>query len=213
MISDSTRAGLKFLIYDPFKDPEKNKPNLYSWKANNSFRLKNLKPAVSIYGGVNLMADNNPFTPQFPSMTYRGMIAAQSRLTARAVFINNLIVNHITSDYMGYEFISSFQQAFRNPRWSIFPEYQGFFKGYQQANLVRSGLVYLFSKKLQADLNFGTSLDLTDERYFGGFGLSYRVDRHKDKLISDGTERPGGPIKKNAMKKKIGKKKKPKKKR
>ncbi|HCO84919.1 MAG TPA: transporter, partial [Arenibacter sp.] len=35
------RIGLKFLVYDPFKNPENNKPNLYSWKANYGFKLKN----------------------------------------------------------------------------------------------------------------------------------------------------------------------------
>src|SRR3990167_5092044 len=55
------RLGLKYLLYDPYKNTENNKPNLYSWRANNKFRLKNLIPAVSLYGGANFNLGDNPF--------------------------------------------------------------------------------------------------------------------------------------------------------
>src|SRR5690606_25602012 len=50
----SNTFGAKFLVYDPYKKRDKEAPNLYSWKANNKFRWRELIPAVSVYGGVNL---------------------------------------------------------------------------------------------------------------------------------------------------------------
>src|SRR5690606_22078147 len=32
------RLGLKYLVFDPYKNPEFSKPNLYSWKANHRFQ-------------------------------------------------------------------------------------------------------------------------------------------------------------------------------
>ena len=39
--------GAKYLIYDPYKNSENEKPNLYSWKANHRFKWSALIPAVS----------------------------------------------------------------------------------------------------------------------------------------------------------------------
>src|SRR5690554_1177849 len=32
--------GAKYLVYDPFRNAEEEKPNLYSWKANRAFKWK-----------------------------------------------------------------------------------------------------------------------------------------------------------------------------
>ena len=47
--------GIKYLIYDPFKKEEKI--NVYSWKANNGFKIKHLIPAVSLTAGANFIFD------------------------------------------------------------------------------------------------------------------------------------------------------------
>ena len=52
--------GIKFLIYDPFKKEEKT--NVYSWKANNGFKIKHLIPAVSLTAGGNFkFGKNHPY--------------------------------------------------------------------------------------------------------------------------------------------------------
>ena len=52
--------GLKFLVYDPFK--KERKVNVYSWKANNGFKIRELLPAVSITIGPNISFEkDNPF--------------------------------------------------------------------------------------------------------------------------------------------------------
>ena len=55
------RIGLKYLIYDRYKSEERNKPDLYSWKANYGFKFKNLIPSISVYGGATFNIGENPF--------------------------------------------------------------------------------------------------------------------------------------------------------
>ena len=109
------RIGLKYLVFDPFKDPEKNKPNLYSWKANHGFKLKNLIPAVSVYAGANFTFGNNPFYPNEPSFSPRAMVATQSRVTARMVLITNFIYDRIGTDFPEMSYIISISHALKKP--------------------------------------------------------------------------------------------------
>ena len=52
--------GVKYLLYDPFK--KEKSTNVYSWKANNGFKLRELIPAVSLTLGTNInFESNNPF--------------------------------------------------------------------------------------------------------------------------------------------------------
>ena len=41
--------GAKYLVYDPYKNAEEAKPNLYSYHANRNFQWKSLIPAVAVY--------------------------------------------------------------------------------------------------------------------------------------------------------------------
>ena len=202
------RAGLKFLIFDPFKNPENNKPNLYSWRANNKFQFKNLLPAVSLYGGATFNLGNNPFCPEDETISYRGMISTQSRLTPKSTLITNVAYDRITTDFPEWNYVISFQRAFRNPKWSIFLEHQGIVSDRYSDTLFRTGVAHLFSENFQMDLNFGGSIKTTPSRYFGSFGLSYRLDFHQDKLVPINKQRPEGKIKRGAMKKQRPKKKK-----
>ena len=45
--------GAKYLFFDPYRKRQIEKPNLYSWKANNGFKWKDLIPAISVYAGAN----------------------------------------------------------------------------------------------------------------------------------------------------------------
>ena len=89
------RIGLKYLVFDPFKNPEANKPNLYSWRANNKFQLKNLLPAISVYGGATFNLGENPFFREDETISYRGMVSLQSALTPRLVLISNIAYDRI----------------------------------------------------------------------------------------------------------------------
>lgn len=195
------RLGLKFLVYDPYKDPQRNKPNLYSWRANNVFQLRNLLPAVSVYAGANFVLGDNPFYPEDPTVSPRAMIATQSKLTPRFVLISNISYDRIGTDFPEWGYLLSLQHAFRNPKWSVFVENQGISSDRYSDILLRSGLAHLFNENFQADIHFGTSFKSTPTRIFGTIGFSYRLDFHRDSPVEiDNGD--GGPIERNSMKKK-----------
>jgi len=199
------RLGVKYLIYDPYKNPDRNKPNLYSWRANNLFQLKNLVPAVSLYAGANFVLGDNPFYPEDPTISPRAMIATQSKLTPRMVLISNVAYDRIGTDFPEWSYLISVQHAFRNPKWSVFLENQGISSDRYSDVLLRSGLAHLFNKNFQADIQLGASFKSTPTRIFGTMGFSYRLDFHNDSLISNGN---GKSIKRNSMKKRKKKKQK-----
>jgi len=196
------RIGLKFLIYDRYKE---DKPNLYSWRANNVFQLKNLIPSVSLYAGANFVLGENPFYVGDPSYSPRVMVATQSRLTPKFVLISNFAYDRIGSDYPEMSYLFSISHAFRNPKWSVFLENQGIKSDRYSDFLLRSGVAHLFNENLQADFNLGASVKNSPSRIFMSMGVSYRFDFHKDapKAIEDqNANENGGEIKKKSLKKK-----------
>lgn len=200
------RIGLKYLIYDRFKNPERNKPNLYSWRKNNLFQWGNLIPSVSLYGGATLNLGDNPYYPGDPTVSYRGMVATQSRLTPRMVLITNIYYDRISSDDPELGYMASISYGFRNPKWSAFLENQGLKSDRYSDVLLRGGTAYLLSEDLQVDLSMGASFKDTPSRIFVSAGCSYRFDFHSDpKPIEEqkaGENGDEGPIKKNSMKRK-----------
>lgn len=199
------RLGLKFLVYDRYKSPERNKPNIRSWRANNVFQLKNLIPSVSIYGGATFNLGENPFYIGDPTVSYRAMVATQSKLTPRFVLISNIAYDRISSLFPEMSYLVSLSYAFRNPKWSSFVENQGIKSDRYADVLLRAGVAHLLKENLQVDLNMGASFKNTPSRIFVSAGMSYRFDMHQDKEIpiedQEAVEN-GGAIKKNAMKKK-----------
>jgi hypothetical protein len=197
------RLGIKYLLYDPYKNPERTKPNLYSWRANNKFQLKDLVPAVSVYAGATFTLGDNPFYPEDPIVAPRAMIATQSSITSRLVLISNLIYDKIGTDFPEMEYLISLSHAFKNPKWSVFIENQGIKSDRYADILFRTGIAHLFSKSFQADINVGASIKNTPTRMFGALGFSYRVDFHQDeiKAIDDQKAGQNGDfIKKNDFK-------------
>jgi len=199
------RVGLKYLLYDRFKNPERSKPDIYSWKANYGFKFKNLIPSVALYGGATFNLFENPFYVGDPTVSYRAMVVTQSRLTPRFVLIMNFAYDRITAPFPEMSYLVSLSHGFRNPKWSIFVENQGIKSDRYSDSLIRGGIAYLITDHLQTDLNMGASFKNTPSRIFMTVGASYRFDFHQDKLIPIEDQKAGengGPIKKNAMKKK-----------
>lgn len=198
------RLGLKFLVFDPYKNPERNKPNLYSWRANHKFQFKNLLPAISVYAGANFVLGDNPYYPGEPTISPRAMIATQSRMTPRMVMITNIAYDRIGTDFPELSYLISFSHAFRNPKWSAYLEHQGIQSDRYSDLLLRGGVAYLVNERLQVDVGLGASFKNTPSRVFVNAGGSYRFDFHKDKLVPIDDQKAigsGGPIKKNSMKK------------
>jgi hypothetical protein len=192
------RIGAKYLIFDPYKNPERNKPNLYSWRANNVFQLRNLIPAVSLYAGANFNFGDNPFYPEDPSFSPRALVATQSRLTPRFVLITNIAYDRIGTDFPELSYLISLSHAFRNPRWSVFVENQGIDSDRYSDILLRSGIAYLIHKDFQADVSMGYSFNNNPSSIYFTGGISYRLDYHQDKAIN--VEK--SQIKKSSMNKK-----------
>ena len=49
-----TSVGIKYLVFNPFKNKDWYKTNLYSWRANNKIKAIDFIPALSINIGLNI---------------------------------------------------------------------------------------------------------------------------------------------------------------
>ena len=162
-------------------------------------------------GGATFNIGDNPFYLGDPTVSYRAMVATQSKLTPRFVLITNTAYDRISTDFPELNFLISLSYAFRNPKWSTFVENQFIDSDRYSDVLIRAGIAHLLKENLQLDVNMGASFKNTPSRIFVSAGGSYRFDFHKDapKAIEDQKAgENGGPIKKNAMKKKKDEKKK-----
>ncbi|MCF8714146.1 transporter [Joostella atrarenae] len=173
--------GVKYLVYDPYKNPENNKPNLYSWKANNHVQWRDLIPAVAVYAGANFNFGDNAFYPNDPQVSPKVMIATQNHFTANWVLVMNFVYDKFTSDDPLFNYVITLTHALPDPRYSIFVEHQGYKSDAYGDGIFRAGAARLFEKNLQVDASLGINIKDTPSRFFGSIGLSYRLDNHKDK--------------------------------
>ena len=191
--------GIKFLIYDPFKKEEKT--NVYSWKANNGFKIKHLIPAVSLTAGGNFILGNNHpypygdffdvlYRPHFyqnlgvstekePFFSLRGVLATQSHFLRTWVFVTNWNVHRILTDYLEKSYILTLTHTF-HPLWSVYIENQGIYSSIYQDTLLRLGAAYLYNNDLQIEATLGSNLKDSPSQWFVNAGISYRLDFHKD---------------------------------
>ncbi len=191
--------GLKFLFFDPFKNPDE--VNVYSWKANNGFKIKQLIPAVSLTAGVNYdpLKDNPyPFGDLFndlyrpifyqnlrqpldtePRMSLRATLATQSHFLGTWVFVTNWNVHRILTDYLEKSYILTLTHTF-HPLWSVYIENQGIYSSIYQDTLLRLGAAYLYNNDLQIEATLGSNLKDSPSQWFVNAGISYRLDFHKD---------------------------------
>ncbi|OEK08695.1 hypothetical protein A8C32_03800 [Flavivirga aquatica] len=173
--------GGKYLIYDPYKKADEEKPDLYSWKANHSFKWKHLIPAVSAYLGVNFDSKTNPYTaPTVKGISPKIMIATQNNFSGGWVFVINLIKDRIGSDQSDFQYILTLTHSL-NPNWVIFGEAQGIKSDFYADNLFRFGGAYLWNKNFQLDTALTFNTKDTPSVFSVNFGASYRLDFHKDK--------------------------------
>ncbi len=183
----SFTIGAKYLVYDPYKNAEYDKPNLYSWKANHQFKWKSLIPAVAVYVGANFDTKNNPFTaPNIEGFSPKIMIATQNNLAGGWVFVMNLIKDRIGTDQSDFQYILTLTHSF-SPQWVVFGEAQGISSDFYADNLFRFGGGYLWSKDFQLDTAITFNTKDTPSVFGVNFGASYRLDFHKDKEIDNGS--------------------------
>lgn len=180
--------GAKYLVYDPYKNAEEDKPNLYSWNANHKFNWKDLIPAVSVYLGANYDTKNNPYTvPGVEGFSPKVMVASQNNFASGWVFVINLIKDRIGTDYSEFQYILTLTKAI-NQSIVIFGETQGIKNDYYGDNLFRLGGAYLWGKDFQLDTALTFNTKDTPSVFSVNFGVSYRLDFHKDKEVDNGTD-------------------------
>ncbi|MEM6516500.1 MAG: transporter [Bacteroidota bacterium] len=210
--SDESRAnfrnltiGAKYLVFDPYKNDEEEKPNLYSYHANRGFKWKDLIPAVAVYGGANLDTPDNPYTgPGIEGFSPKAMVATQNNFSNGWVFVTNFVFDRIGTDFPEFQYLLTLTYSF-SPQWVVFGETQGIKSDFYADNLFRLGGAYLWTRDFQVDAAATFNTKDTPSVFNFNIGASYRFDFHKDKPIDNGGD---VELDKKRKKKKKGKKKK-----
>ena len=179
--------GAKYLFFMPtYKDPSKE---IRSWKAKMAFDWKRLIPSVGFYAGLN----TNLLSPDYkvPSLSPKAVVLLQNDFSSDLILVTNFVGDYLTikeNRTLGY--ITTLTYTI-SPNFSIFGEHQGMFTRYTKYYEVGGGLAYLFNKDLQLGLNLRTDSQFDYLNIYGGLGLSYRIDNHKDKVIRSKTSNDG----------------------
>jgi len=206
----SNTIGAKYLFYDPYRKKQLEKPNLYSWKANNSFHWKDLVPAISIYAGANFDFADNPFTPGNESSISPTLALSTQNNWGTWVFVTNIIAERITEDMPSYSYILTLTHTF-NAKMSAFLENQGISSDFYADQIFRGGAAYLINQDFQIDASILMNFKDTPSRFMGRIGISYRFDMHgNDEYLEN--KGKSGRDKRKEEKGKSGKNKKQKKK-
>ena len=177
------KIGFKYLVYDPHKNYD-DSPNVYSYRANQKFKWRSLIPAVALMLGVNIDSKKNPYTATgIDGISPFILLSTQHNFKNNTVLITNILFDRIGSNQNDFEFIVTATKAL-NINWVIFLETQGIKSDFYADNLYSFGAAYLFNKNLQVDTSFTTNNKETPKVGKLSFGLSYRFDSHKDKVIT-----------------------------
>ena len=195
----ASHVGLKYLIFDPFR--REVETNVYSWKANNRFRLLDLVPAVSLTLGANVnFKNNNPYPfgnvfsalhrpifyqnlglrpPEEPIASGRATLATQSHFFGTWVFVTNFTYNRMFTENPETNYILTLTHTL-NPLWSVYLETQGVSSKVYVDQIFRLGAAYLFTDDIQIEATLGANSKETPSLFFVNAGVSYRLDFHKD---------------------------------
>lgn len=195
----SSTLGLKYLVYDPFKNYEE-KVNLYSWKANHKFKWRQLIPAVSVYAGANLNFSSNPFLfggEEISRISPKGMLITQQIFPGAWVFVTNVFIDKVGTNNQTLGYIATLTKGF-NDKWSAYLENKGLQGDYYADGFFSTGAAYLVNENLQVDAYVSKNFKTTPDFLFVGFGLSWRsTTNYKDVMI----RAPKGDKKKDKSKK------------
>jgi hypothetical protein len=181
----ATTLGLKYLIYDPFKNYEEE-VNIYSWKANHKFKWHQLVPVVSAYAGMNLNFSSNQFlynNEELSRLSPKAMLITQNIFPGAWVFVTNIFVDKIGTNNQTLGYIVTLTKGFSD-QWSGFIENKGLKGDYYADGLFSVGAAYLVNSNLQVDGFFTKNYKDTPSFTYAGFGVSWRSDtNYKDVMI------------------------------
>tara|TARA_Y100000991_G_scaffold96362_1_gene72657 strand:+ start:411 stop:1412 length:1002 start_codon:yes stop_codon:yes gene_type:complete len=175
------RLGAKYLIYDPNKNKE-DVVNVYSYHANRGFKWNQLIPAVAISGGINYDTKNNPYTAGgVEGLSYNASVITQNNFYDGWAFVTNFLLDRISSGQQDFHYILTLTHAL-NEKWMVFAEKHGIKSNFYADNLISFGGGSLLNKDLQLDTGITFNFKNTPSLIKFSFGLSYRIDKHKDEI-------------------------------
>ena len=172
--------GAKYLVYDPYKGKEEEKPNLMSFHANKRFKWSSLIPAVAVYVGANFDTKDNPYTaPDVEGFSPKITIMTQNNFASGWVMVLNLTKDRIGTEFSDFQYVITFTKAITE-KWVGFGEAQGIYSDFYADNLFRVGGAYLWSKDFQLDAGVTFNTKDTPSVFNMNLGVSYRLDMHVD---------------------------------
>lgn len=182
----SNTLGLKYLVFDPFRSLNPDKPNLYSWKANQRFKWRTLIPAVAVYAGANFSTADNPYLfPGEGQISPKFVLSTQNNWAGGWVFVTNFIADKVSEDFPSFAGIFTLTHAF-TPKFAGFLEYHGIISDIYADDLARTGVAYLIGDDFQLDISGLINFKNTPSRWQIAAGFSYRFDMHKqDQYLED----------------------------
>jgi len=179
--------GAKYLFYMPkYKDPSKE---IRSWKRKIAYDWKRLIPSVGLYVGynTNLLSSDYKAISSSPKVA----ILLQNDFSNRLILVTNIIGDYLTlKDKRTFGYIATLTYSI-TPKFSFFGEHQGMFSSNSKKMDFGGGIAYLINKDYQLGLNIRTDSQFEYLNIYGAVGLSYRIDRHKDKLIREKPSKDG----------------------
>lgn len=185
-------VGAKYLVYQQeYKDKSKE---IRSWKRKMAFDYKRLIPSVAVYAGLNTDMVNEIY--QTGGMSPKVGLLLQNNLSSDFNIITNVFYDKIGTDFSEISYIITGTYNF-NDYWSGFVENQSMFLENQNNTNLGAGLAYLYSKNLQINASGRLLIEGNAQGFYGGFGVSYRIDTHKDSykdLDENGREATNTPI-------------------
>lgn len=175
----SLSIGLKYLVYDPFKN-YKEKVNFYSWKANHKFKWHQLIPAVSLFAGTNLNFKSNKFISENEKISIispKIMLITQNIFNKGYVFVTNIFYDKITNDHKTIGYVVTLTKGF-NDHWTGFVENKGVTGDFYADAIATVGAAYLINKNMQLDVSISKNFKSTPDIVYGGIGISWRSDKN-----------------------------------
>ena len=176
-LSRFTIAG-KYLLYEQeYKDRSKE---IRSWKKRHRFDWNRVIPSVAVYAGLN--TDFVGDIHKVGSISPKLGVLLQNDFSRKFILVTNIFYDKLNTDLPEFSYIFTATYSF-NDRWSTFAENQTTFTKLRVRSNLGSGLAFLYNKNLQFNSSLRFILDGKTPGFFTSIGISYRIDKHRDKLI------------------------------
>ena len=180
--------GAKYLIYEQkYKDKSKE---IRSWVERNRFDFKRLIPTVAAYVGINTGVPDVVFVTK--DFSPKAGVLLQNDLSDNFNIITNLYYDRIGTELPEFSYIVTATYSF-SPRWSIFIENQTLFDKYKYQSNIGSGIAFLYNRNIQINSSIRLLADSSKSGFYSSVGVSYRFDRHVDKITK--LDENGNPLK------------------